>query len=49
MAVGMKDPVLGPSEMRHVRSQVSNCPLPFEVDKGGPSFRNGTTRSRVRL
>ena len=49
MAVGTKDPVLGPSEMRHVRLQVRNCPPQFEVDKGGPSFRNGATRSRVRL
>ena len=35
MAIGMKDPVLGPSVMRHVRSQIRNCPPPFEVEEGG--------------
>ena len=35
MAVGMKDPVLGPSVMRYVRSQIRNCPSAFEVAEGG--------------
>ena len=35
MAVGMQDPVLGPATMRYVRSQIRNCPPPFEVDEGG--------------
>ena len=35
MAVGMKDPVLGPSVMRYVRSQIRNCPPAFEVAEGG--------------
>jgi haloalkane dehalogenase/tRNA(adenine34) deaminase len=35
MAVGMKDPVLGPSVMRHVRSQIRHCPPPLEVAVGG--------------
>ncbi|GAC1356320.1 MAG: haloalkane dehalogenase [Variovorax sp.] len=35
MAVGMKDPVLGPSAMRYVAAQIRNCPAPFEVEDGG--------------
>ena len=35
MAVGMKDPVLGPPAMRYLRSQIRNCPLPLEVLEGG--------------
>ena len=35
MAVGTKDPVLGPSAMRYLRTQIRNCPPPFEVDEGG--------------
>ena len=35
MAVGMKDPVLGSATMRYVRSQIRNCPPPFEIQEGG--------------
>ena len=35
MAVGMKDPVLGPSAMRYVAAQIRGCPPPFEVADGG--------------
>lgn len=35
MAIGMKDPVLGPAVMRYVRAQIRNCPPPFEVEDGG--------------
>jgi haloalkane dehalogenase len=35
MAVGMKDPVLGPTVMRYVRDQIRDCPPPFEVENGG--------------
>ncbi|MDQ2736167.1 MAG: haloalkane dehalogenase [Pseudomonadota bacterium] len=35
MAVGMKDPVLGPPVMHYVASQIRNCPPPFEVAEGG--------------
>ncbi len=35
MAVGMKDPVLGPSAMKYLRNQIRNCPPPMEVREGG--------------
>ena len=35
MAVGMKDPVLGPPVMARVREQIRNCPAPYEVVDGG--------------
>jgi pimeloyl-ACP methyl ester carboxylesterase len=35
MAVGMKDPVLGPGVMAGVRSAIRNCPPPMEVAEGG--------------
>jgi haloalkane dehalogenase len=35
MAVGMKDPVLGPHVMRAVASTIRNCPPPYEVENGG--------------
>jgi haloalkane dehalogenase len=35
MAVGMKDPVLGPSVMADLRKVIRNCPAPFEVADGG--------------
>ena len=35
MAVGMKDPVLGPPVMAHVRKLIRNCPAPLEVAEGG--------------
>jgi haloalkane dehalogenase len=35
MAVGMKDPVLGPAVMANVCKQVRNCPPPYEIAEGG--------------
>ena len=35
MAVGMKDPVLGPTVMAGVAQMIRNCPAPFEVAEGG--------------
>ena len=35
MAVGMKDPVLGPAVMANVGRQIRNCPAPYEVVEGG--------------
>jgi pimeloyl-ACP methyl ester carboxylesterase len=35
MAIGMKDPVLGPPVMRHVAAQIRNCLAPLEVADGG--------------
>ncbi|MDQ6679368.1 MAG: haloalkane dehalogenase [Pseudomonadota bacterium] len=35
MAVGMKDPVLGPAPMALLRSQIRGCPPPFEVGDAG--------------
>jgi haloalkane dehalogenase len=35
MAVGMKDPVLGPPAMTALRANIRNCPAPFEVADGG--------------
>ena len=35
MAVGMKDPVLGPPTMAYLRKQIPNCPPPFELADAG--------------
>jgi haloalkane dehalogenase len=35
MAVGMKDPVLGPPAMAYLRQQIRNCPPPLEVPEAG--------------
>ncbi|HYM30597.1 MAG TPA: haloalkane dehalogenase [Candidatus Cybelea sp.] len=35
MAVGMKDPVLGPKIMAGVRQHIRSCPPPYEVADGG--------------
>lgn len=35
MAIGMKDPVLGPPVMRALHANIRNCPLPMEVADGG--------------
>ena len=35
MAVGMKDPVLGPVVMKDLRGIIRGCPEPFEVPDGG--------------
>ena len=35
MAIGMKDPVLGPPVMHDLRGVIRNCPIPLEVPEGG--------------
>ena len=35
MAVGMKDPVLGPAVMADLRKQIKGCPPPLEIPDGG--------------
>jgi haloalkane dehalogenase/tRNA(adenine34) deaminase len=35
MAIGMKDPVLGPPVMRELHANIRNCPPPLEIDDGG--------------
>ncbi|MEM9326855.1 MAG: haloalkane dehalogenase [Bacteroidota bacterium] len=35
MAVGMLDPMLGPSVMSHMRNLIRNCPPPLEIANGG--------------
>jgi haloalkane dehalogenase len=35
MAVGMKDPVLGPPAMAYLRKQIRGCPSPYEVAEAG--------------
>jgi haloalkane dehalogenase/tRNA(adenine34) deaminase len=35
MAVGMKDPVLGPPVMQALRKYIANCPEPFEHPDAG--------------
>ena len=35
MAVGMKDPVLGPSVMAQLRQTIRGCPAPLEIADGG--------------
>jgi hypothetical protein len=35
MAVGMKDPVLGPAVMRAMAKIIRNCPPPYEFAEGG--------------
>lgn len=35
MAVGMKDPVLGPKAMEFMQSQIRNCPNFMEISEGG--------------
>ena len=35
MAVGMKDPVLGPAVMANLRKQIRGCPPPLEIAEGG--------------
>ena len=35
MAIGMKDPVLGPPVMRALRKIIRNCPEPYEHAEGG--------------
>lgn len=35
MAIGVKDPVLGPPAMRMLRGQIRNCPQPLELAEAG--------------
>jgi pimeloyl-ACP methyl ester carboxylesterase len=35
MAVGMQDPVLGPSVMRILRKYINNCPKPLRIKEAG--------------
>jgi pimeloyl-ACP methyl ester carboxylesterase len=35
MAIGMKDPVLGPPVMRNLRKTIRGCPEPFQVQNAG--------------
>jgi haloalkane dehalogenase/tRNA(adenine34) deaminase len=35
MAIGMKDPVLGPPVMRALHGDIRNCPPPMEIAEGG--------------
>ena len=35
MAVGAKDPVLGPNQMETLRETIKNCPEPMMIDDGG--------------
>lgn len=35
MAIGMKDPVLGPPVMRAMRKMIPGCPEPLEIAEGG--------------
>lgn len=35
MAVGMKDPVLGPAVMARLRETIRGCPAPLEIAEGG--------------
>ncbi|MGD9075057.1 MAG: haloalkane dehalogenase [Desulfobacteraceae bacterium] len=35
MAIGMKDPVLGPPVMRNLRKTIRGCPEPFQVQEAG--------------
>jgi haloalkane dehalogenase len=35
MAIGMKDPVLGPPVMRALHANIRNCPPPLEIADGG--------------
>ena len=35
MAVGMKDPALGPQAMQFLQSQIRNCPTIMKIPEGG--------------
>ena len=35
MAIGMKDPVLGPPVMRALHADIHSCPPPIEIVEGG--------------
>ncbi len=35
MAIGAKDPVLGPPVMHELRKHIRNCPEPLMIENGG--------------
>ena len=35
MAIGMKDPVLGPAVMGELHGHIRRCPPPIEIPEGG--------------
>src|SRR3989338_9866170 len=35
MAIGMKDPILGPDVMRPLSKSIKGCPTPFELENAG--------------
>ena len=48
MAVGMKDPVLGPPVMRALHANIRNCPQPIEIAEGGHFLQEwGETIARI--
>jgi haloalkane dehalogenase/tRNA(adenine34) deaminase len=50
MAIGMKDPVLGPTVMRALHGIIRNCPAPMEIADGGHFLQEwGQTIARVAV
>ena len=50
MAIGMKDPVLGPPVMRALHGFIRNCPAPMEIADGGHFLQEwGQTIARVTV
>ena len=50
MAVGMKDPVLGPPVMARLRGVIRGCPAPMEIAEGGHFVQEwGTEIARAAL
>jgi haloalkane dehalogenase len=50
MAIGMKDPVLGPTVMRALHGLIRNCPAPMEIADGGHFLQEwGQTIARVAV
>jgi pimeloyl-ACP methyl ester carboxylesterase len=50
MAIGMKDPVLGPGVMQALRAQIRACPPPLEVAEAGhfvPEWGEGVARATL--
>jgi haloalkane dehalogenase len=52
MAIGMTDPVLGPSIMRDLAANIRDCPEPFEVSEAGhfvPEWGQAIAEHAVRV
>ena len=50
MAIGMKDPVLGPTVMRALHGIIRDCPAPMEIADGGHFLQEwGETIARVAV